>query len=99
MKHSPKGNICLDAPESYSSVVGFGCPCSARTGDHPAAAAAASATSVLDASVGMGTSFIATHTSVSSCSSSARAASSFALFPHHSPCPSLLLPFTQHSDL
>src|SRR6267142_1135482 len=99
MKHSPKGDICLDAPESYSSVVGFGCPCSAHTGDRPAAAAAASATPVLDASAGAGTSSITAHASISSCSSSARAASSFAPFPHHGPCPSLPPPFTQHSDL
>src|SRR6267142_4174688 len=99
VKHSPKGDMWLDAPESYSSVVGFGCPCSAHAGDHPAAAAASLATPVPDASVGAGTSSIAAHASVSSCSSSARAASSFVPFPHCGPCPSLLPPFAQHSDL
>src|SRR6266850_2317271 len=99
MKCSPKGDMWLDAPESYSSVVGFGCPCSAHTGDRPTVAAAASATPVLDASVGAGTSSIAAHASVSSCSSLAGAASSFVPFPHRGPCPSLPPPFAQHSDL
>jgi len=79
----------LDAPESYSSVKGFACPCPTHTGDRPAAVAAALAALGPDVSAGAGISSIATHASISSFSSLAGAASSFAALPHCGPCPSL----------
>src|SRR6267142_4972744 len=99
MKHLPKGDMWLDAPELYSSVKGFTCPCPAHAGDCPTAVAAALAALGPDASAGAGISSIAAHASISSFSSSAGAASSFVALPCHGPCPSLPLPFAQHSDL
>jgi len=99
MKHLLKGNMWLDALESYSLGSGFACPCPTHAGDRPTMVAAASAAPGPDASEGVGISSIATHASVSSFSSLARAASSFAALPCHSPCPSLPLPFAQHLDL